>query len=168
MADYYTPTVIPELIPNADMTKLEYLLLTRIFEADCDGDRTYFHSWEGPQSLIRVARSELEAALAASRGSQSQVLDFVQFQFEKAEVSFEDIELDLSAISWEHIVQDIVRRSPTLRYVTVTAAFTCSRMRADGFGGMAVFITAENIKWCSTTEFLSDCLAEIISDDGAG
>jgi hypothetical protein len=39
-------------------------------------------------------------------------------------------------------------------------------MRADGFGGMALFITADAIKACSTTEFLSDCLADIAGQEG--
>ena len=62
--------------------------------------------------------------------------------------------------------QDIVRRSAKLRYITVTTAFTCSKMRDDGFGGMALFITADAIKACSTTEFLSDCLADIAGYEG--
>ena len=41
----------------------------------------------------------------------------------------------------------------------------CSKMRADGFGGMALFITADAIKACSTTEFLSDCLADIAGQE---
>ena len=32
MADYYMPTVVQPTIPNVDMTALERLLLTHIFE----------------------------------------------------------------------------------------------------------------------------------------
>ena len=42
MADYHSPTVVQPTIPNADMTPLERLLLTRIFEAEPDGDGLYF------------------------------------------------------------------------------------------------------------------------------
>ena len=72
----------------------------------------------------------------------------------------------MSGTSWEFILQDIVRRSSTLSYVTVTTAFTCSKMRPDGFGGMALFITAAAIKGCSTSEFLSDCLAGLAGQEG--
>ena len=38
MADYYTPTVIQQSIPDADMTPLELLLLSHIFDAERDSD----------------------------------------------------------------------------------------------------------------------------------
>ena len=166
MADYFSPTVIPEIIPNADMTKLELLLLSHMFDADSDGDGTYFHSWQGPSDLIWVDRAELTAALEAARGSDSQARGYVAEKLTNATSDDDTIELDMSGISWEVILQDIVRRSAKLRYITVTTAFTCSKMRADGFGGMALFITADAIKGCSTTEFLSDCLADIAGYEG--
>lgn len=168
MTDYYSPTVIPEVIPNMDMTKLEYLLLSRMFESDSDGEYTYFHSWQGPSDMIWVQRSELTEALQASRGFDSDILPCVEEQIENLPADETEMELDLSGVSWEVILRDIVRRSPTLRYISVMTAFTCSKMRSDGFGGMAVFVTAKEIKWCSTTEFLSDCLAEIVSGDDEG
>jgi hypothetical protein len=70
------------------------------------------------------------------------------------------IDLDLSGTSWEFIVQDIVRRSSSLRYVTVLSSFTCSKMRADGFGGVAVLITADRIVGKSTFDLIGDFLAE--------
>ncbi len=166
MADYFSPTVIPEIIPNSDMTKLEFLLLSHMFDAETDGDGTYFHSWQGPSDLIWVDRTELSAALDAAHGSDSQVRGYVAEKLTNATSDDDTIELDMSGMSWEVILQDIVRRSAKLRYITVTTAFTCSKMRADGFGGMALFITADAIKACSTTEFLSDCLADIAGQEG--
>lgn len=166
MADYFSPTVIPEIIPNADMTKLELLLLSHMFDADSDGDGTYFHSWQGPSDLILVNRAELSAALDTARGSDSQVRAYVEEKLKSVAADDDTIELDMSGVSWEVILQDVVRRSTKLRYITVTTAFTCSKMRADGFGGMALFITANAIKACSTTEFLSDCLADIAGQGG--
>jgi hypothetical protein len=165
MADYFSPTVIPEIIPNGDMTKLELLLLSHMFDADTDGDGTYFHSWQGPSDLILVDRAELSAALHAAYGSDSQVRGYVEEKLKTATSDDASVELDMSGVSWEVILQDIVRRSAKLRYITVTTAFTCSKMRADGFGGMALFITADAIKACSTTEFLSDCLADIAGQE---
>ena len=166
MADYFSPTVIPEIIPNADMTKLELLLLSHMFDADSDGDGTYFYSWEGPSDLIWVNGSALRAALNAADKRSSQVRDYIEEKLKKSPADQDDIELDMSGISWEFILQDIVQRSAKLRYITVTTAFTCSKMHADGFGGMALFITADAIKGCSTTEFLSDCLADIAGQEG--
>ncbi len=166
MVDYFSPTVIPEIIPNADMTKLELLLLSHMFDADSDGDGTYFHSWQGPSDLIWVDHAELVAALDEARGSDSQVRGYVEKKLKNATSDDDTIELDMSGMPWEVILQDIVRRSAKLRYITVTTAFTCSKMRDDGFGGMALFITADAIKACSTTEFLSDCLADIAGYEG--
>jgi hypothetical protein len=53
---------------------------------------------------------------------------------------------------WESIFQDIVRRSARLRYVTAISAFTCSKMRPDGFGGMAVLITPSAVVGKSTSD----------------
>ncbi|MCU4162016.1 hypothetical protein AiwAL_18310 [Acidiphilium sp. AL] len=166
MADYYSPIVIPEIIPNADMTKLELLLLSHMFDADSDGDATYFHSWQGPLDLIWIDRAELIAALDAASSSDSQTRGYVAEKLKNATSDDDTIDLDMSGMSWEVILQDIVRRSAKLRYITVTTAFMCSKMRADGFGGMALFITADAIKGCSTTEFLSDCLADIAGQEG--
>lgn len=163
MADYYSPTVIPEIIPNADMTPLEQLLLSNMFENDSDGTGTYFHSWQGPSDLIWVDAEKLREALDASREVGSQVFSYIEDRSKSTEEDGGNVELDMSGTSWEFILQDIVRRSATLRYISVTTAFTCSKMRSDGFGGMALFITDEEIKTCSTIEFLTDCLTEIAS-----
>jgi hypothetical protein len=85
-------------------------------------------------------------------------------QLGKASADEGEVELDLSLTSWEYLLQDIVRRSPTLRYITVVTAFTCSKMRADGFGGAALFITADAVKGHSTDEFLADCLSEFADE----
>ena len=75
-----------------------------------------------------------------------------------------EIELDFSDMSWESIFQNIVRRSATLRYVTAVSAFTCSRMRPDGFGGMAVLITPSAIMGKSTSDIIEDFLNEAVPD----
>ncbi len=176
MADYYSPTVIGEVIPNTDMTRLERLRLSRIFDAKPDGEGLYLHSWQGPADLVSLSRVELVEALAASRGQPSQVLAYVEHHLAHARAAStdaganddDDLQLDLSGTSWEFILQDIVQRSATLRFVTVMTAFTCSTMLRDGFGGQALFITAEAIKGCSTAEFLSDCLADFASGPRRG
>lgn len=165
MADYYTPTVFQENIPKADMTKLEFLLLSNIFEFVEEESGIYFCSSEGAQDFVWVQRSELIEAIEDSRCHTSQVLAIAEEQLAKLAPDEDELELDMSGMSWEHMIQDIVRRSATLRYISVSAPFTCSKMRSDGFGGMAVFVTAEKIKWFSTTEFLTDCLAEIVGGD---
>ena len=161
MADYYMPTVIQQTIPAADMTPLERLLLTRILHAEPDGDGLYFYADEGPSDLAVIERGELEEALAASReAGDSRAASFVAEQLAQLGEDETEIELDLSGTSWEFFIQDIVRRSPRLRYVSVVSSFTCSRMRPDGFGGMAVLITAERILAKSPDDLIAEFLKE--------
>ena len=70
------------------------------------------------------------------------------------------VEFDLSVTSWEFIFQDIVKRSATIDHVSVVSAFTGSRMRPDGFGGMGDLITADAIRSKSTGDILCDFLDE--------
>lgn len=160
MADYYTPTVVQQTIPDADMTVLERLLLSAIFTAERDGDAWYFFAEDAPSDMIWIMGAELEAALAQSTAIESCANDFVRKVLQETPPSDAEIEIDLSATSYEFILQDIVKRSLTLSYITVVSAFTCSRMRPDGFGGMAVLITTTSIKGKSTHDIIADFLAE--------
>ena len=160
MADYFEPTIIQQSIPDADMTPLERLLLSNIFEAEPDGDGWYFFSEQGPATMIAISRTELDAALAASQTATSEANVYVARQLALLPPDQVEVDLDLSGTSWEFLFQDIVRRSPRLRYVTAVTSFTCSKMRPDGFGGMAVLITSDAIVGKSTNDILEDFLAE--------
>jgi hypothetical protein len=73
-----------------------------------------------------------------------------------------DVDLDLnSALAWETILQDIVRRSSTIDQVIASSAFTCSKMRPDGFGGMVVLITADAVLGKSTEDMLCDLMDQV-------
>ena len=161
MADYFEPTIIQQSIPGADMTPLECLLLSNIFEAESDGDGWYFFSEQGPATMIAISRAELDAALAASQTATSAANAYIAEQLAPLPPDQAEVDLDLSGTSWEFLFQDIVRRSPRLRYVTAVTSFTCSKMRPDGFGGMAVLITSDAIVGKSTNDFLEDFLAEV-------
>jgi len=163
MADYLTPTVIQPAIPANDITPLERLLLSHIFCAEPDGDGLYFCADEGPADMIWIDRSPLEAALAQSTAAADNTATaVVSRQLAQVPADNVEIELDFSDRSWESIFQDIVRRSKTLRYVTAVSAFTCSKMRPDGFGGMAVVITPGAVMGKSTSDIIEDFLAEAL------
>ena len=158
MADYLSPTVIQQSIPIADMTPLERLVLSEIFDAEPDGDALYFYSSDGPADMIWLQTDELRAAIDASAGMDSTALAYVAERLTFAANDDPEIEIDFSDTSWEFIFQDIVRRSPTLSHMTVITSFTCSKMRPDGFGGMAVLITEDAITGKSTEDILCDLL----------
>ena len=160
MADYFTPTVIQQTIPATDITPLERLVLGHIFTAQPVGEELYFYADESPAVMALLGRAELAAALAVSETFTSSLNAYVGERLPSFPIDEEIIDLDLSGTSWEFIFQDIVRRSKSLRYVTAVSSFTCSKMRPDGFGGMAVLITATAIMGKSTNDLLEDFLAE--------
>ena len=165
MTDYFTPTVIQPAIPAADITPLERLLLSHIFHARPDGDAFYFCADEGPADMIWLDRAPIEAALAQSKIIDSTAVTVVTARLARLPADNAEVELDFSDSSWQSMFQDIVRRSHTLRYVTAVSAFTCSKMRPDGFGGMAALITPAAVVGKSTSDIIEDFLAEAHLDE---
>lgn len=160
MADYFSPTVVQPAIPNADMTALERLLLTHIFDSEPDGDGLYFFAETSPNNQIELPITEIREALAQAERVGGEAAAFVRDQVKDARDDDDYVEIGLSQKSYEFIFQDIVKRSPTLDHVTIVSSFTCSKMRSDGFGGMAVLVTADAIKGKSTEDILDDFLDE--------
>jgi hypothetical protein len=158
MADYFSPTVVQPTIPLSAMTALERLLLSQIFSSEPDGDGLYFYAEQGVNDMPAFPIDEVRAALDASGEAESIAADVVR----KALAGLDDddafLQLDLSETSWEAFFQSIVRRNPTLAYVSAMSAWTCSKMRPDGFGGMAVLITADDIMARSTESMLDEML----------
>lgn len=171
MADYYTPTVIHQTIADADMTPLERLLLSHIFEAERDGEGWYFFSEVGPVDMTLIGRVALETALAASEldvdNTANTFVSELLADLKDDELQDEHLDVDFSETSWESILQDIVRRSSTPGYVSGVSSFTCSRMRPDGFGGAVVVIAADAILGKSTTDLLEEFIEQVApSSDG--
>lgn len=161
MADYFTPTVIQPTIPIADMTPLERLLLSHVFQSEPDGDGLYFYAETSANDLIQIPISEARAALTASEAIPSEANGLVRVELAGLDAKGEgDLEFDISITGWAFLFQAIVRRSSSVPYVSAVTAFTCSKMRPDGFGGMAMVITAEAVKAKSTDEMVETLLAE--------
>lgn len=160
MASYYVPTVVTTTINNTDMTPLERLVLMHIFSAEPEGDGLYFFAEESPAECIELDVAELRDAHCASSDVDSVLTSIVEERLVGIGDGDTHVELDLTATSWATIFQDVVRRSATLDEVAVSSAFTCSRMRADGFGGMATLITANAIRSCATDEMIAQFRAE--------
>jgi hypothetical protein len=159
MADYYTPTVVQQVIPDAEMTSLEKLLLARIFESERIDDGWYFFAEAHPEEIVDATRGELEQARVSSSDMDTTLHRCVREQLADADPDMTEITLDFTGTSWEVFFQDIVKRSKTLRYITAVAAFTCTKMRPDAFGGMATLITRDTILGKSTHEILGEFLA---------
>lgn len=166
MADYYSPTVVTPFIPTADIMPLERLILGMVFDEETDENgRVFFHSSCGPSEVVAIEAKQLRQAHEASRDLECGLAAYVALRLAETKdcEPHDYIELDLSAaaLGWDGMLQSIVRRSPTLDEIIVTVAFTCSRMRPDGFGGSITRITAKALQYGSTT----DILAEFRADD---
>jgi hypothetical protein len=112
--------------------------------------------------MVWLDRAPVKAALTQSKTIAGTATAMVTDQLAKVPADNVEIELDFSDRSWEAIFQDVIRRSPTVKYVTAVSAFTCSKMRPDGFGGMAVLITADNVMGKSTSDIVEEFLNEAV------
>ena len=106
LADYFSPTVIQPAIPIADVTPLERLLLSHIFNAEPDGDGLYFYADDHPAETLWLDRAPIETALAQS-AADSTATTVVTQQLAQVPADNVEIELDFSDRSWVSIFQDI-------------------------------------------------------------
>ncbi len=160
MADYYTPTVVQQTIPLADMTPLETLILKAMFDSETIAGELYFFGEERTNDVLSFTPAELRDAIEQSGNTPSCIYDAVKGELDGAAPSAEDIDVDLTEVTWSGIFQDIVKRSPTLTHISVMASFTCSKMRNDAFGGMVTLITPAKILSMSTNEILEKWLSD--------
>ena len=75
-------------------------------------------------------------------------------------------EIELTEDDLLNRFQEIIRRSNgELPWIYKESAYTCSRMRPDGFGGGAVFISADDIQYCFTGQWLEQRISETETGD---
>ena len=164
MADYYTPTVVEPMIPLAAILPIERLFLAQVFSEEIEGETAYYCSDDGASDLITLDAETVRTALAATSAETSSLAKKLLDELGDAIQGDEAIELDECGDLWADVLQDIVRRSPDLDHLTVTMAFTCSKMRPDGFGGLAMLITASTIRSESTSTLFDRFYAEAAAD----
>lgn len=115
--------------------------------------------------MTTIGRAALEAALAASEldvdNTANAFVSKLLADLKDDELQDDHLDVDFSETSWDSILQDIVRRSSTLRYVSAVSSFTCSRMRPGGFGGAVVVISADAILGKSTTDLLEEFIEQV-------
>ena len=163
MANYYTPIAVQQPIPAADLTSLERLLLAKIFDMQIDDDVLYFSSDEGASDMLFLDVEELRPCLddPAAKGTTAwkQIVD----QDGEVILGDDEIEIDASGGWWETTLQDVVRRSDTLDHLSVIASFTCDKLRPDSLGGMAILITADQIRGQSTHDLMAQFIADAVA-----
>ena len=155
MADYYTQTVIHQEIPERLIAPFERLLLAEIFENENRSDAIYYYASERPSDFITLDRRAVENALSTCR-VRSRIRSALVETLLKSDPDQDYFDFDLTAAcDYTVILQDIVRRSKgALPYLTIAAAYTCSKMRPDAFGGMCIMIAPRAIRYWSTYDVL--------------
>ena len=160
MTDYVSPTTVQQTIPLDDMTPLEIWLLSLIFGAVPSDGGLYFSAYLGPKDIITIDNADLREAMVASAGFSGMAQQVAAQALQEHGDKPDPVEIDVSAGWWDRILQDIVKRSATLEYVSVVMVFTCARMLYDGLGGLTILITASQIRCKSLDDALMDFLAD--------
>ena len=165
MADYHTPTVVQQPLPLADMTSLEKLVLEAIFETEEmeteeHGRALYCFAYESVNDFPSFDAAEVRDVLKHGAEVPSRLYDLVKTQAAAMGADEVRFDLDLTADGFEFILQDILRRSKALTWISIASAFTCSKMRPDGFAGMVTLILRDAILSTSTNAILEKWLAD--------
>jgi hypothetical protein len=161
MAVYFTPTVVTPLIPIGLITPVERFILTAMFNHDLlpdegDGGSLQLHAEEGIDEDRRIDRAAFEALADAIEPGTDRLVMLIDMQVRtKAQRDDPDpIVSFINELDPLKVLQGIVRRHPErLPAFVIQQAFTCSRMRADGFGGAATVITAAAVESLCTTSW---------------
>ena len=160
MADYYTQTVIHQHIPERLIAPFELLLLAEIFESDRHDDSFYYYASERPNDFITIDPRVLCATLAIS---PRKIPPPLLAQTATCRMPCRTFRISISTSQPRPIETaptssssrtSCAGRKGELPYLTIAAAYTCSKMRADGFGGMAIIITPRGILYQSTYDVL--------------
>lgn len=106
--------------------------------------------------LLHLDLAEVHQLLEVDPFPDSYAVTAIRDHLRKLDPAEGELALDMSVIGYEGIFQDIVKRCDALDDVEVVAAWTCTKMRPDGFGGMATLITADAIETMSTASFLDE------------
>lgn len=158
MADYHSPTVVRPSIPASAITRLELALLTGMFEHEADGDAMYFYSSDGPSDTVWLDIAELKDMLTDEAMPSGRMVEMIRAQLAEAGPGETELELDLSDLGEAEILQGIVRRCEQLDHVSIVSAWTCTKMRPDGFGGGITVVTADHILSSSTIHMEGELL----------
>jgi hypothetical protein len=158
MADYFFPTVVWPSIPVDAITPLELMLLTQLYESEPDGDAIYFFASEGANDCLWLNAAELREVLASETVTPGSVAELVRDKLAALGPDEDELELDLADQGDDRIFQAIIRRCDQLDHVTITSAWTCTKMRPDGFGGGVTVVTADHILTSTTGQMECELL----------
>jgi hypothetical protein len=159
MAEYIHPTVVTPPLPADAISLLEVLVLTQMYDWEHRGDRLYFFNKTGRPSAIELQVAEIARLIEAAPEDAGRLPDFLRTLLASLKPEDTVFEVDVTEGLDVRIFQDILRRCKDIDHIMVTSAWTCSRMKEDGFGGAVTVITAGQALTKTTTD-LARCLFE--------
>lgn len=147
MADYYGQATVQ---PSLPMTEQEMVFFKWV--------KTWESDYEIPVDTVpqglELPMAELRKVLE-EREDKNAPFDLSGLSCEKDEDDlwyfFSKENLPEGTVEW---FQWYLRRHREIPHVMVEVAFTCSKMRPDGFGGAAFFITKNHVRSVHTNEWL--------------
>lgn len=155
MANYYTHSVIQPEIPAHLLTKFHIAILDAFDilkkEFDREHGKTYYLSAPNGLHFTAFDRDYTEEELA---DCDPAIVEFFKINKEL----YED---DLIAL-FQVIIKD---SNGELPWISIEQAYTCSKMLPDGYGGSAIFITADDMQFSSTSQWLEQRIGEVESGD---
>ena len=149
MADYYTTAVI-NAVPNDIVLKAEeheLLEQTGFDVQNQEGRGFYGYSSDGPRETCMDELAELE--LDADVTSLARRI--LARNYPGTEDNFETIDFDHNDV----LQQILIDREHT-GFIQVESSFSCSKGRADGFGGSGVHVTATTLEYVTTSLWLAE------------
>ncbi len=160
MDDLETTIVINPAIPLVDITELERLVLSSVFDAGEVDNALLLYTDRGAALTFSLAAGDLSAAYETSRRAPKSELNRIVAECWRDQIDGRDrIEIDLRPSSWEFILQDIVARSETLSEVRVLEWSRHSSQRPDSFSASIMLITATECAGRSSDNLFEDLRA---------
>lgn len=161
MDDLETTVVITPAIPFDDMTPLERLVLSHVFDADVTHDGLQLFSDRGAANVLQFSTTEVATAYAASSAmSDSDLNRIVARYWTDADGAGETVEIPMFGMSWESVLMNIVARSSILTEIRVLEWYRHPSQRPDSFGANVILITANAVVGIDSDDLLEQMRAE--------
>lgn len=164
MNDLETTVVITPAIPLGDMTPLERLVLSHVFDAGPTDEGLLLYSDRGAASRLRFRADDLVNAYAVSRHIPHSEINRIAARcwasWCEEEEPGEVIEMDLTETSFEFMLRDIVARSSILSEIRVLEWYRHPSQNPDSFGAKIMLVTAVAIVGRSSDDLLEEMRTE--------
>ncbi|MDF0490421.1 hypothetical protein PX554_20025 [Sphingomonas sp. H39-1-10] len=162
MTDFPSFSSVQPAIPESDMTPLERLVLTAMFDHLSAPHGLQFYSRTGIREGLVLPLGQLRAAAIESHDRSPAAVNLLEAAIDLMTLGDGTIGFDLTAQAWETLFQDIVARSATIGRITILTVHggIAVENALAAPGGSVTVITADRI----AGKTLYDCLYDLEAD----